>query len=89
MHRLKRNSFRYELLLVLAVVVVSLFVLEVRGAVSVTDNVDRLEPIVRRSPALGETDADLFGFAAVLHQIEVPIPQDDATEAASKTRLVI
>ena len=89
MHRLKRNSLRYELLLVLAVVVASLSVLEVRGAVSVTDNVDRLEPIVRRSPALAETDADLFGFAAVLHQIQVPVDGDDATEAASKTRLVL
>ena len=33
------------------------------------DNVDRLEPIVRKSPD-NAGDGDMFGFSVVLHQME-------------------
>ena len=56
----------------------------VSGKAMDIDNVDRLEPIVRFSPA-ATTEADQFGFAAVLHQVQ-PVPSEDsANEAAAKT----
>ena len=41
------------------------------------------EPIVRRSPA---ADADFFGWATVLHQIQTVGGADDLNTAAGKTR---
>lgn len=43
------------------------------GGISAVSNLDVSEPIVRRSPA---SDQDNFGFAAVLHQLEVPVTGD-------------
>ena len=67
-------------------VVASLSVLEVHGAVSMTDNIDRLDPIVRMSPAMSTTSKDLFGYAAVLHHLQVPASDDSTVVAAEKTR---
>ena len=47
------------------------------------NNLDILEPIVRRSPA---DDTDFFGFATVLHQIQTVDDADNVTTAAGKTR---
>ena len=47
------------------------------------DNLDILEPIVRRSPAV---DTDFFGFATVLHQLQPLVDTDDVNTAAGKTR---
>lgn len=54
-------------------------------AVSV-DNVHVSQPIVRRSPDTRNPD-DMFGFAAIMHQIEVVNPGDSLNDAASRTRL--
>ena len=47
------------------------------------NNLDILEPIVRRSPA---DDTDFFGFATVLHQLQTVDDADDLNTAAGKTR---
>lgn len=58
------------------------------GALSPLNNIDTLEPIVRRSPALSNQVSDLFGWAAILHQIEASTSGDTLTQAVDKTRLV-
>lgn len=47
------------------------------------NNLDILEPIVRRSPADG---TDFFGFATVLHQVQTVNNGDDLATAAERTR---
>ena len=42
-----------------------------------SDNFDTLEPIMRFSPELDETDEDLFGYTLVLHQLNVTAGVDD------------
>ena len=41
------------------------------GRSRAASNIDVLEPIVRVSPAQGSNE-DYFGYAVVLHQVEVP-----------------
>ena len=55
------------------------------GAISI-DNVHVSQPILRRSPATNNPD-DMFGFATIMHQIEVVTARDTLSEAAGKTRL--
>lgn len=64
------------------VLVVSLLMLTLTSALS---NLDIKEPIVRRSPAL---DDDSFGFAVLLHQVEVPVARDIAS-FLDRTRYVV
>ena len=52
------------------------------------DNVDRLEPVVRRSMDTSEP-GDQFGFSVVMHQMEVVNNGDTRAQAAAKTRLVL
>ena len=54
-------------------------------AISV-DNVHVSQPIVRRSPDTSNPD-DMFGFAAIMHQMQVVNSGDSLDEAAGKTRL--
>ena len=60
----------------------------VRAVGSPVNNVDILEPIVRRSPARLQSTNDMFGWATVLHQTEVVDNGDTRDQAAGKTRLV-
>lgn len=69
-------------------VVVFIAPLRVHAVGSPLNNIDIVEPIVRTSPAIREPDNDLFGWAAVLHQIVAPANGDSHLEAAEKTRLV-
>ena len=50
------------------------------------DNVHVSQPILRRSPATNNPD-DMFGFATIMHQIEVVNNRDSLEDAAGKTRL--
>ena len=50
------------------------------------DNVHVSQPILRRSPATNNPD-DMFGFATIMHQIEVVDARDSLEVAAGKTRL--
>ena len=60
----------------------------------VPDNVDRLEPVVRRSPSVTSTDGthretyggDQFGFSLALHPTEEIAENDTPQQAAAKTR---
>ena len=62
--------------------------LRAHGALSPINNIDVLEPIVRRSPALSDAINDNFGWSAILHQIEAPAANDNLQQAVDKTRLV-
>ena len=61
----------------------------VSGVGNPVDNIDVLEPIVRISPARRDSSSrdDLFGWAAIMHQIETVNPSDTIEQAAQKTRL--
>lgn len=50
------------------------------------DNIDILEPIIRRSPARSVSADDGFGWAVVFHQIEDVFPNDTIAESIRKTR---
>lgn len=63
--------------------------LRAHGALSPVNNIDILEPIVRSSPALSESDTDFFGWATVIHQIQPPDSNDDLNEAVNKARSVL
>lgn len=51
------------------------------------NNIDIYQPVLRVSPARGADTSDLFGWAAVMHQMEMVNPGDTREEAAQKTRL--
>ena len=54
------------------------------------NNIDVLEPLVRKSPAtVIDGPNDLFGWATVLHQVEAVQPGDSLSQAISKTRFVL
>lgn len=53
------------------------------------DNVDRLEPIVRKSPD-NAGDGDMFGFSVVLHQMEnASVLAGDFSGSLENTRIVV
>ena len=56
----------------------------VSGVGNPVNNIDVLQPIVRRSPATAD---DLFGWAAILHPVEEVDSGDSMDDAARKTRL--
>ena len=61
----------------------SLWAVCIDSATQPPDNVDRIEPVVRRSP--DPNKADQFGFSVALHQIAEPT---DFVSAISNTRYV-
>lgn len=61
----------------------------VSGVGNPVQNIDVLQPIVRRSPARGDASNDLFGWAAIFHQVEQVDSSDTMSEAARKTRLIV
>ena len=62
----------------------SLWAVCIDSATLPPDNIDRLEPVVRRSPDLMNS-GDQFGFSVALHQVEVP---QDFVSAINNTRYV-
>ena len=59
------------------------------GALSPLNNIDTREPVVRISPAVSDQSSDdLFGWAAVLHQITAPESTDTLTQAVDRSRSV-
>lgn len=53
-----------------------------------SERLDTLDPIIRKSPAISVNSDDFFGYAIVLHQIEVPAT-GNFTESLSVSRWVI
>lgn len=88
MHHVQRNSIALFL-----VHIGSCILLLTSGAHAIDgdpiNNIRVFQPILRRSPAMGDTSApaDFFGWAAIFHQTEVVNPTDTMDEAARKTRL--
>lgn len=81
-----KNSIQTPSIVAAAMVASLLCVVTVNGALSPVNNIDKLEPVVRRSPAISETSQDMFGYAAVLHQVQMVVPSDSVTQAAAKSR---
>ena len=74
-------------LLLYVVHIASCILLVIFGARAISiDNVHVSQPIVRRSPDRNNPD-DMFGFAAIMHQMQVVNSGDSLNAAASKTRL--
>lgn len=68
------------------VLVVEFFICTIWTAGYEAFNIDIIEPIVRRSPALDVDMQDGFGWAAIFHQTEKVLPNDSIDEALKKTR---